>query len=217
MGLLDRLFGGDDAHPERTGGVRQPGSSQSPDRLSDEQAIARYRYLVQTAPPDAIEQAHEEAFARLTPEQRRQVLEELSRTAAGYERPADVATRDDPRSLARMATRAELREPGTLERLFGARGAGCGGPGFGSMLGGGFFGSIAGMVVGSMIAESFLGSPSESGQPVAGDHDAPGTADTADDHVSADGGEADDVSADLSDDLGAELGDAGGSFGDDLL
>ena len=30
---------------------------------TDEQALARYRYMLATAPPEEIERAHEEAFA----------------------------------------------------------------------------------------------------------------------------------------------------------
>ena len=78
MGLLDRLLG------RRPRGERGYGPPSPPPRPADEQAIERYRYLLRTAPPDQIEQAHAEAFAQLTPEQRRQVLEQLS--AAG-ERP----------------------------------------------------------------------------------------------------------------------------------
>lgn len=68
------------------------GSSTPPSE--DELAVERYRYLLRTAPPERIEDVHAEAFARLTPEQRRMVFDELSRTA-----PADEAPRaDDPRS-----------------------------------------------------------------------------------------------------------------------
>ncbi|MFN2446172.1 MAG: hypothetical protein ABR606_11415 [Vicinamibacterales bacterium] len=88
------------------------------------QVIERYRYLLKTAPPDAIEQAHEEAFARLSPEQRRTVLEQLSSDAPEYEQGARTSKADDPRSLAKMATRAEMRRPGTLERTFGGLGGG---------------------------------------------------------------------------------------------
>ena len=35
--------------------------------------------MLRTAPPETVEQAHEEAFAKLTPEQRQQVLSGLSR------------------------------------------------------------------------------------------------------------------------------------------
>ncbi|MGH3474890.1 MAG: hypothetical protein ACRDOT_08260, partial [Aeromicrobium sp.] len=68
MGFLDRLLGRDQDTPRR----RDPTASD------DDRAIERYRYLLQTAPPEQIEQAHEEAFAQLTPEQRREVLEALS-------------------------------------------------------------------------------------------------------------------------------------------
>ena len=54
------------------------GRQRSPDAgpaQTDEQALARYRYMLATAPPEDIERAHEEAFTRLTPEQRRAALE----------------------------------------------------------------------------------------------------------------------------------------------
>src|SRR5690349_9832045 len=50
------------------------GAPPAPRTLTDEQAIARYRYMLRTAPPEVMEQAHEEAFARLTPQQRAMVL-----------------------------------------------------------------------------------------------------------------------------------------------
>ena len=60
MGLLDRLLG----RPDRSGGrTRNRVPPSPPPRSADEQAIERYRYLLRTAPPDQIEQAHAEAFA----------------------------------------------------------------------------------------------------------------------------------------------------------
>jgi hypothetical protein len=132
-------------------------STPQPKNDADEQAIERYRYLLRTAPPDAIEQAHEEAFSRLTPDQRRLVLDQLASVSTPEE--MRNAT-DDPRALARLATRAEVRQPGILERQFGAaRGpvAGMGGGmGFGGMIAGSLLGSIAGTVIGSAIAHSFF-------------------------------------------------------------
>ena len=114
MGILNRLFGTKpDSRPAGRGAAAPPASP-------DEQAIARYRYLLRTAPPEALEQAHAEAFAQLTPDQRAQVLAELSRELPESERAH--ANDSDARTLARMATRAELRQPGTLERAFGRRG-----------------------------------------------------------------------------------------------
>jgi hypothetical protein len=142
MGFLDRLLG----RNAGSGSPPQPASASSraaPGELTDEQALERYRYLVRTAPPDAIEQAHEEAFARLTPEQRRLALRDLSAAVPEHERTGS----DDPSSLARMATRAETNRPGTVERAFG---------GGGGMLGGTLLGSFAAGFAGSLVAQSLF-------------------------------------------------------------
>jgi hypothetical protein len=147
--------------------------------MTDQQAIERYRYMLRTAPPDDIERAHEEAFTQLTPEQRQAVLRELSSQVP----PSEVGG-DDPRSLARMATRAEMRQPGTMERTFGSAGV----PGLGSM----FLSTLAGAFVGSAIADAFF------------DNDASAT-----EAADAGGAEAD---ADAGG-SGYDGGDAGGDFG----
>src|SRR5215207_7888359 len=123
------------------------GRQRSPDpdpAQTDEQALARYRYMLATAPPEDIERAHQEAFARLTPEQRRAALDALTQHA-----PAGEIRGDDPASLARAATRAEVREPGTIERAWGGGGASFG-------LGSLFLTSLAASFIGSAIAQSFF-------------------------------------------------------------
>ena len=123
--------------------------------MTDQQAIERYQYLLRTAPPEAIEQAHEEAFATLSPQQRRAVLEQLATATPPGER---SALKDDPHNLARAATRVEIRQPGFLERMFGAGPASSfgGGPGWGSTFGSSFLAGFAGSVVGSAIAHHFF-------------------------------------------------------------
>ena len=153
MSFLDRLFG---RRPERSTTPQRPVTSgegaSSSEKLTDEQAVERYRYLLRTASPDAIEEAHAEAFAQLTPEQRRQVLEGLSNDIPPQER----TNGDDPRSLARMATRAEMRRPGTLENAFGRVGAGGTGVGFGGFMAGSFLSTIAGVVIGTAVADAIF-------------------------------------------------------------
>lgn len=139
MGFLDRLLGRDE--PRATGPPRRSDSGE----LTDEQALERYRYLVRTAPPSRVEQANEEAFARLTPEQRRQAQQELSAGAPEGERAAD----DDPRSLARMATRAELRDQGSVERALGRGGIGAG-------VGATLLGTFAAAFAGTIVAQSLM-------------------------------------------------------------
>ena len=129
-----------------------PSSSSSSSKDPDEAAVERYRYMLRTAPPETVEQAHAEAFAKLTPEQRQKVLAGLSEEAP----PAERATSDDPRALARMATRAEMSRPGTMERVLGGRGGGRGGMGMGGVLARGLLAGVAGAFVGTAVAGAFL-------------------------------------------------------------
>ena len=156
MGFLDRLFGRKDEEAPQPA-IEQRQLRPQGGQLSDEQAIQRYHYMLRTAPPETIEQAHEEAFVKLTPGQRAMVLRELAATLPAHERAAVASDQHDPKTLARMATRAEMRQPGTLERTFGGMGGGMMGGGMtGGMLGGSFLSSLAGAFVGSMIAQQFF-------------------------------------------------------------
>lgn len=190
MGILDKLLGRDDRS-----GPAQHSAAGAAAPSTDEQAIARYRYMLQTAPPQTLEQAHAEAFAKLTPEQRQLLLQQLAAEMPDAERSAAAGTlKDDPQSLARLATRAEVRQPGTLERSF--NGMGGRGGGMGGMMAGSFLASMAGVVVGSAIAQSFLGD--------AGAHD-----------MAAGDLAADDPAGDAESDV-ADAGDVGDFDGGDF-
>jgi hypothetical protein len=194
VGLLDRLLGREDRPAQRAWNTPRP--QAGPQKTDDELAIERYRYMLRTAPPELVEQAHAEAFAKLTPEQRRQVLADLSEAVPAGER----AQSDDPRSLARMATRAEMRQPGTMERTLGRGGMG-GGIGMGGMIAGGLLASVAGAFVGTAIADAMFDS-NDSGESTE-------AADSGDA-----GGDAGDSGGDYGGggDFGGG-GDAGGDFG----
>jgi hypothetical protein len=199
MRFFQRLFGrGEDPREQPTTSThhgRDDGEHQPPD--ADEQALRRYRYMLKTAPPEMIEQAHEEAFAKLTPEQRAQALRELAAQTPEGERSTLAGGRDDPKSLARLATRAEMRRPGTLERTFGNTGRGAGMGGMMGGMGGTIFASLAAGFVGSIIAQQFLGS-------MEGFDD--------EGEQSGDEGTAEGAGED-SGDYGSDSGDYGGDFG----
>lgn len=189
MGFLDRLLGREPRSQQNqtaySPAVPPGGPAPGGAAAEDEHAVARYRYLLRTAPPEALEQVHAEAFAKLTPGQRSQVLAELSRGLPPGEQPGG----DDPQSLARTVTRAELRQPGYLEQTFarsrfGGMGGGMGGTVLGSMMG-----TIAGVVVGTAIAEALF-----------------------DDY--ADSPEAAEANDTGGSDLGDAQGDGGGTSGD---
>lgn len=175
--------------PSGTAGAAASGTDD------DRQAVERYRYLLRTAPPETVEQVHAEAFGRLTPEQRRQVLQEMSSGLPPAERPRS----DDPSSLARAATRAEYTQPGFMERTFGGRSF-SNGPGFGSMLGASMLGTIGGYVVGSALVGALFDPGYDAGYA---------------DGAQADDAQADDAGADSAGTGAADAGsvDAGGDFG----
>jgi hypothetical protein len=186
MGFLDRLFGTeDDAAPATT-------RRRSPNE--DERAIERYRYLLQTAPPETIEQVHAEAFSKLSESQRALVYEELSKGSGTGERPLS----SEPATLARAATRKEMREPGSLERSLN-------GPSFGSMVGSTLLGTVAGYVIGSALVSAFLPWDGGSSGDASGDAGSDSGSDAG----------AGDASADAGGDFGG--GDfGGGDFGGDF-
>ena len=175
MGFWDSLFG-----ISRQDSAPAPRRSRPPS--PDEYAVDRYRYLLRTAPPERVEAVHAEAFAKLTPEQRGILHQQLSAAVMIEDRPGD----DEPATLARSATRAELRQPGTMENVLSAQGLGSGvGGGFASSM----FGTIAGYVVASSIMHSFL---------------PPMDAGGVDDTSYADGGDA--AGGDFGSDFGSDFG-----------
>jgi len=201
MGFLDRLLGREEPQQQNYYPPQNvPAQASAAPRTDDEIAVERYRYLLRTAPPETIEQVHEEAFTKLTPEQRHILFTQLSENA-----PAGDAPRgEDPRSLAQSATRSEIRQPGTMERSFNGAGQGNGaqgggGMGFGGMLASSMLGTVAGYVIGSAIVSSFMPSPG---------------ADQAADGSSGDGSGADGGGTDASGDTSGDVTADGGGWGD---
>jgi hypothetical protein len=203
MGFLDRLLG----RPEQP---EQPPRSAAPERSENEIAVERYRYLLRTAPPETIEQVHTEAFSKLTDEQRDLLFRQLTENAMEGERPAN----SEPATLAKSATRAELRQPGTLDRAFGGdQAGGRQGPGFGSMLGASLLGTVAGYVVGSAIVSAFLpdmGAGADASADAGADSGDAGSGESGDSGFGGDSGGSGD-SGGFGDFGGG--GDFGGDFG----
>jgi len=180
MGFFARLLGIETSH------LNVP---RMPPPPSDAQALERYRYMLKTAPPETSENAHQEAFDKLAPDQRREVSAALAREAPPGEAAVIAATPvDDTRSLAQAATRAEIRQPGVLERSLGGSSMG---------LGSSLLSSFAMGFVGSMVANSFFQAmggfggeddPSHHDDPGSGHDDGGEVADYGGDDGGFDGG-----------------------------
>jgi hypothetical protein len=74
-----------------------------------------YEQLLRTATPAALQKAHSEAFAKLTPAQRELIFEKL---LAGAQAPDERPVNANAYALAATATLVEGRRPGTLKRIF---------------------------------------------------------------------------------------------------
>ena len=198
MGFFDRLLGRTPTEQHRHAAGRSAPSAATPSRPpanEEERAVARYRYLLRTAAPEQLEALHAEAFAKLTPEQRQQLLRELATVS-----PGEAGTSAEPADLARAATRAEMRQPGTLQNTF-SRGSFGGGTGMGGMFAGSMMGTIAGVVIGSAIADALFDGYDQS--PEAQD-----AGDTGGD-TGTDSGDAGDGGTDSGDPGSGDVGDAG--------
>ncbi len=187
MGFLARLLGVEsEASGQPAPLVARPVAA-SPAADGEQQALERYRYMLRTAPPETLEQAHAEAFAKLTSEQRRRLLAEFAESAPAAEKGAITATSvDDTQALARVATRAEVRQPGIVERTLGS-----GALGFGASL----LSSFAMGFVGSLVAQSFfsaLGGFDNDSSAVADTDEANQDDASQDEAALADGGHFDD-------------------------
>ena len=150
--------------PNQSGGRPPQGQGQD----ADQAAIAKYKYMLHTAPPQDMERAHAEAFSRLTPQQRAMLRDELNSQLPASEH----ANSDRPEVLARTATRAEVSRPGFMERILGRGGQGgrlaAGAAGAAGGLGAGLLAGVAAGFVGSAIAGPLLEGFSGIGEGIAG-------------------------------------------------
>ncbi|PYY32642.1 cation-transporting ATPase [Curtobacterium sp. MCBD17_030] len=135
---------------------QQPGAGQGRAHANeaDRVAIAKYDYLLKTADPERLEQAHHDAFARLAPEQRQQVLQRLNAEVPQHDRSTDASAA----GLARAATRGETSRPGTMRKVLG--GAAIGG---GALAVGGLAVAVAGGAVISVAAGPVLAQAADLG------------------------------------------------------
>ncbi len=84
--------------------------------MTNENEGERYKKLVRIAPAESIELVNEEAFGKLTADERDEMLEVLTASATtADEKPVDASAA----SLASAASKQEDNRPGALGRLFG--------------------------------------------------------------------------------------------------
>ncbi len=129
------------------------------DGFDDDEARDKYRRVAPNLSPDLYRESAEEAFSRMTPEQRfelgRQLQQSARQEGLGFDADDDDALRD-PRRLASATSRIQQERPDFLEQMLGGGGSRGGGGGMGGMLSGGLgkaaLGGIAAIAVKKMMS-----------------------------------------------------------------
>ena len=94
--------------------------------ISDQEAVSRYQQVATRLPPDMYQQSAEEAFARMSPQERMEFARHLRTRAQqqnvsfpGLEHESADDRYQDPRALAQVTSRMHQQEPDLLSRLLG--------------------------------------------------------------------------------------------------
>ncbi len=131
MDLLGQLLGGGQRRQEYQDFVNRYDTGAPWDGISDQEAYSRYQQVAPQLSPQMYQESAQEAFARLTPQQRMQLGQHLVQQG----RRQGVAFPDvnqdgvddrlqDPGYLAQMTGRMDQQQPGLLGQLLGGGGGG---------------------------------------------------------------------------------------------
>jgi hypothetical protein len=125
MDRLNQFFGQDSTRQQDYQDFSQR-YQQDPQSIPDAEAARRYRELAEQLDDDDLDEAHEQGFSQLAPQQRRQLAEGYQRATQdpnrpyqGYPQDQDLDQAAQPRELGRMTRRASREDPDLLEQLVG--------------------------------------------------------------------------------------------------
>ena len=139
MDMLAQLLGGGQQRQEYQDFTNRYDRGAPWDGISDQEAYARYQQVAPNLPPQMYQESAQEAFSRLTPQQRMQLGQYMQQQVRQQGLPFQDLNRDgiddrfqDPSFLAQATSRMEQQQPGILGQLLG--GGSGGGRGGQSML-----------------------------------------------------------------------------------
>ena len=118
MGFLDDLLSNEQLQKQYKDFVKRYEQGAPSDGYSDQEVLERYGEVSHAVPADEYAQAAQEAFGKLSPEERAEFLKMLQERAAarGVKLPGKVAS--DPKDLGQVLT--DLHEkPGQLRDILG--------------------------------------------------------------------------------------------------
>lgn len=128
--MLGSLFGQDQPHrqqdyqdfSDRYDRYNDPNDPTDDTYFDPRDVQGRYRQMMRNAPPDVMDDAHMDAFQRLSPQQREQLAYQMyqAQQQQGYDPRVDPRQlAQDPREFSRYMRRSEQQNPGIMDQLMG--------------------------------------------------------------------------------------------------
>ena len=133
MSLMELLGAGGQRRQEYEDFVNRYDQGEPWDGISDDEAASRYDEVSSRISDDDYEMSAQEAYQRLSPDQRRELARMLRQQSrqrgvqlGEFDDDDDERYAQDPRELARMTRRVRQQRPGGLGELLGGGGGGAG-------------------------------------------------------------------------------------------
>ena len=140
MGLLDSLLGNPQQQQDYQQYVTLYEQGAPHEGYSDQEVLQRYQQVAPQLPPQDYERAAEQAFSRMSPQERTQFGQYMQQQAQAQNTPVQgfgqgvgPQAYEDPRYLAQHTTQLHQQQPGMLSQLLRGNG--------GNGVGGGMLGS----------------------------------------------------------------------------
>jgi hypothetical protein len=159
MGLLDSLLGGGQTQQELQGFVNRFEQGQPWEGYSDQEVMNRYQQIAPQLPAQQFQQSAQQAFDRLSPDQRTQLGQELMQQAQAQGVPLPPQMQQSNQQqfqqsgfLAQMMGQMHQQQPGLLGQLLGGgQVANSGGNLFSSPIAKAALAGVAAMAVKNMV------------------------------------------------------------------
>ena len=153
MNFLEGLTGGGSHHEDYQDFAHRYDQGHPSEGYSDEEVLDRHQQVAGELPPEQYQEAAQQAFERLSPQERQEFVQYLQQQ--GYQNPALAGAGpqqlQDAGFLAQMAGQMQRQQPGMLGLVLGG-----GSMGMGGMFGGG---GMGGMVRGAACWEGDVAAP----------------------------------------------------------
>ena len=160
MDMLQNLLGGGQGRQQIQDFTNRYDQGAPWDGISDQEAIENYQRIAPNVPPQVFQESAEQAFSRLSPQQRLQLGQYLQQQTRQQGHNFPDLNRDgiddrlqDPRYLAQVTGQIQQQQPNLLGQILGGA-MGGGGMGGGGMMGGG--GGGIGALLNNPIAKAAL-------------------------------------------------------------